>query len=108
MSDQITHLTTDSFDKTIKEASTPVLVDFWAAWCGPCKAIAPILDELASELGAKVKICKVDVDSNGELAGRFNVRAIPTLLLFKNGSQVDQVVGMTDKASLKSKLEAQL
>ncbi|QYY35544.1 thioredoxin [Ruficoccus sp. ZRK36] len=107
-SEKIQNLDNDSFDAAVSEASTPVLVDFWAPWCGPCKAIAPILDELADELDGKVSICKVDVDSNGDLAGKFNVRAIPTILIFKGGEVVDQVVGMTSKADLTSKLQAQL
>ncbi|MGE9294246.1 MAG: thioredoxin [Puniceicoccales bacterium] len=107
-SEKIQNLDNDSFDAAVSEASTPVLVDFWAPWCGPCKAIAPILDELAEELDGKVSICKVDVDSNGDLAGKFNVRAIPTILIFKGGEVVDQVVGMTSKADLSSKLQAQL
>jgi len=106
-SEKIENLSTDSFDGVISEASTPVLVDFWAPWCGPCKAIAPILDELADEMDGKVKICKVDVDNNSELAGKYNVRAIPTMLLFKGGDVVDQIVGMTSKADLSAKLEAQ-
>jgi thioredoxin 1 len=107
-SEKIQNLDNDSFDATVTEASTPVLVDFWAPWCGPCKAIAPILEELAEEMDGKVSICKVDVDSNSELAGKFNIRAIPTILLFKGGEVVDQVVGMTSKADLTSKIEAQV
>ena len=106
-SDKIQNLDNDSFDTTVTSASTPVLVDFWAPWCGPCKAIAPILEELAEELDGKVTIGKVDVDNNSELAGKFNIRAIPTLLIFKGGEVVDQIVGMTSKPDLTSKLEAQ-
>ncbi len=105
-SEKIQNLNTDTFESVIADSSKPVLVDFWAPWCGPCKAIAPILDELAEELGEKVDICKVDVDNNAEIAGKFNIRAIPTLLIFKGGEVVDQVVGMTSKADLQSKLEA--
>lgn len=104
-SDKIKNLNSDTFDAAIAESAKPVLVDFWAPWCGPCKAIAPILEELAEEMDGKVDICKVDVDDNAEIAGKFNIRAIPTILLFKGGEVADQVVGMTSKADLKSKLE---
>lgn len=106
-SDKILTLDNESFDAAITEATTPVLVDFWAPWCGPCKAIAPILEELADEMDGQIKIGKVDVDNNSELAGKFNIRAIPTLLIFKGGEVVDQVVGMTSKGDLTSKLQAQ-
>ena len=107
-SDKIHTLDNESFDTTVTEAATPVLVDFWAPWCGPCKAIAPILEELAEEMDGKVTIGKVDVDNNSDLAGKFNIRAIPTLLVFKGGEVVDQIVGMTSKSDLTAKLEAQL
>jgi thioredoxin 1 len=86
-----------------------LLVDFWAPWCGPCKAIAPILEDLANELGAQVQICKVDVDHNVELAQKYNIRAIPTLLLFKDGQLKDQIVGLSRsdlKTDLKNRLQA--
>ncbi|WOO41645.1 thioredoxin [Rubellicoccus peritrichatus] len=105
-SEKIQNLTSDSFDSVVADSSKPVLVDFWAPWCGPCKAIAPILEELAEEMDQKVDICKVDVDNNAEIAGKFNIRAIPTILIFKNGEVADQVVGMTSKGDLQSKLEA--
>ncbi len=90
--------------KTAVSGATPVLVDFWAPWCGPCKAIAPVLEDLAGEMAGKLQIAKVNVDDNGDLAAQYGVRAIPTLLLFKNGAVVEQFVGMMDKASLKAKL----
>ena len=103
MSEKITHLDNNTFKAAIA-GTTPVLVDFWAPWCGPCKAIAPILDELATEMDGKLKIAKVNVDDNGELAAEYGVRAIPTMLLFKAGQKIDQFVGMMDKTSLKTKL----
>ena len=102
----ILHLDNTNFESAISSNSVPVLVDFWAAWCGPCKAIAPILDELSAELGSQVVIGKVDVDHNQELAAKFGVRAIPTLLLFKNGQIVEQMVGLKSKAELLSKIKA--
>jgi thioredoxin 1 len=107
MSDKIANLDNTSFKSAIASA-TPTLVDFWAPWCGPCKAIAPILDELSTELTGKLNIAKVNVDDNGELAAEFGVRAIPTMLLFKGGQKVDQFVGMMDKASLTAKLAGKI
>lgn len=107
MSANLVQLDTNNF-KSVTGGATPVLVDFWAPWCGPCKAIAPILDELAAELSGKLTIGKVNVDDNGDLAAQFGVRAIPTLLLFKGGAVVDQYVGMMDKATLKAKLAGKL
>lgn len=104
MSENITELDSASFESTISSSSVPVVVDFWAPWCGPCKAIAPILEELASELGDSVKICKVNVDNNSEIAGKFEIRAIPTILIFKNGSVADTIVGLTSKDDLKAKI----
>lgn len=107
MSDKIAHLTSENFKAAIS-SSSPVLVDFWAPWCGPCKAIAPILDELATELDGKVTITKVNVDDNDGIAAEYNVRAIPTMLLFKDGLVVDTLVGMMPKATLKEKLVARI
>lgn len=104
-SEKIKNLDTKTFEAAINEAGKPVLVDFWAPWCGPCKAIAPILDELAEEMGDKASICKVDVDNNNEISARFNIRAIPTILIFKEGKVAETIVGMTNKAELVSKLE---
>ena len=104
MSDKIKNLTAADFHQTIASAKVPVLVDFWATWCGPCKAIAPVLAELAEEMDGKVQVCKVDVDQEGTVAEQFNIRAIPTLLLFKGGTQVSQMVGMVNKVALKAKL----
>jgi len=107
MSPNIIQLDSNNFKSTVAGA-TPVLVDFWAPWCGPCKAIAPILDELSTELQGKLTIAKVNVDDNGELAAQFGVRAIPTMLLFKDGAVAEQFVGMMDKATLKGKLAGKI
>jgi len=107
MSANLLQLDTATFPSAVAGAA-PVLVDFWAPWCGPCKAIAPILEELAGELQGQLTIAKVNVDDNGELAAQYGVRAIPTMLLFKGGAVVDQFVGMMDKSTLKAKLAAKL
>ena len=108
MSDKISNLTTDTFKPAVAASTTPLLVDFWAPWCGPCKAIAPILEELAVEFDGKVKIAKVNIDDNDAVAAEYGIRAIPTMLLFKNGKVADTIVGMMPKAALKAKLTAQL
>jgi thioredoxin 1 len=108
MSDKISPLTSASFKDAIATATTPVLVDFWAPWCGPCKMIAPILEELATELDGKLIVRKVNVDDNGDIAAQYGIRAIPTLLLFKGGQLAEQYVGMMDKATLKTKVSAKL
>src|SRR2546426_6210892 len=102
----IKHVTDASFDTDVLKAGTPVLVDYWAEWCGPCKMIAPILDEIAKEKSGFVKVAKVNVDDNQSLSARFNIRAIPTLLIFKNGQLREQITGMTSKKSLLDKLAA--
>ncbi|HLP26875.1 MAG TPA: thioredoxin [Acidobacteriota bacterium] len=107
MAANILNLDSNSFKSAVAGA-TPVLVDFWAPWCGPCKAIAPILEDLSTELAGKLQIAKVNVDDNGDLAAQFGVRAIPTLLLFKNGAVAEQFVGMMDKSTLKAKLAGKI
>ena len=106
MSEKIANLTTDTFKTAITSATTPVLVDFWAPWCGPCKAIAPILEELAVELDGKLKIAKVNIDENDAIAVEYSVRAIPTMILFKDGKVAETLVGMMPKAALKAKVAA--
>ena len=101
-----TALSKDSFESTVGSGVT--LVDFWAEWCGPCKAIAPIIDELAGEYEGKATIAKVDVDSEPELAAQFGVQSIPTLLVLKNGEEVNRFVGVTAKTELASALDAQI
>ncbi len=105
MSANIANLDSSSFSTTIS-GERPVLVDFWAPWCGPCKAIAPILEEIATELDGKLSVGKVNVDENEAISAEYGVRAIPTLLLFKEGSVVEQIVGMTSKDALLDKLNA--
>jgi thioredoxin 1 len=105
MSEKIAHLTTESFKAAINSATTPVLVDFWAPWCGPCKAIAPTLEELAQELDGKLTIAKVNIDDNDAVAAEYGVRAIPTMILFKGGQVAETLVGMMPKAALRAKLE---
>ena len=100
MSDKITNLTTDTFDELVGAADGPVLVDFWAEWCGPCKMIAPILDEIADEQGDKISIAKVNVDEANEIALRYQVMSIPTLLVFKDGEVAKRMVGASGKAKL--------
>jgi len=106
MSDLVKHITDAEFQNTVATGVT--LIDFWAPWCGPCKMIAPILEELAGELGDKAKIVKINVDDNPQVAGQYGIMSIPTLLLFKDGKKVDQKVGALPKPALKSFIEAAL
>jgi thioredoxin 1 len=100
------HISDDSFQADVLDSDKPVLVDFWAEWCGPCKMIAPILDEIAREKAGAVKVAKVNVDHNQSLSARYNIRAIPTLLFFKDGQLRDQVTGITSKKDLLSRIQS--
>ena len=102
--EHIVTLSTGNFEQEVNKSTTPVLVDFWATWCGPCKMLGPLLDELAEEKVGKIKIGKVNVDDNQELATRFGIRAVPTLLLFQGGQVKETMVGMTGKKDLEKKL----
>lgn len=104
----LVQLTDDAFEKEIGKHEGLALVDFWATWCGPCQIIAPVVEQLAQEYDGRVKIAKLDVDSNGQTAARFNVRSIPSILLFKNGEHVDTIVGAVPKAHLVEKIEGHL
>ncbi|MGR5066204.1 thioredoxin TrxA [Photobacterium sp. DNB22_13_2] len=108
MSDKIVQLTDASFDSDVIAAAGPVLVDFWAEWCGPCKMIAPILDEIADEYEGKLTIGKLNIDQNAATPPKFGIRGIPTLLLFKDGSVAATKVGALSKSQLKEFLEANL
>ena len=104
----IVHIQEDTFDSEVIKSGTPVLVDFWAEWCGPCKMIAPVLEQIATEYQGRLRIAKVDVDSNQATAMRYGVRSIPTLMLFRNGVVEAQQVGMISKDNLKKILDAKL
>lgn len=108
MGDAITHVTDASFENDVLSAEGPVLVDFWAAWCGPCKMIAPVLDQLAAEYQGKLTICKMDVDGNKETPAKFGIRGIPTLMMFKDGNMEAQAVGALSKPDLEEFIAANI
>ncbi len=106
MADNISEVNDNDFEDEVLKADKPVLVDFWAEWCGPCKALSPLLDELAEEKGDAVKIAKVNVDGNQELAVEFGVKSIPLLLFFKDGERKDEIVGVATKDAINAKFDA--
>ena len=108
MSGFIVNANDESFEQEVLKAATPVLVDFWAPWCGPCKMLGPVLEELAADLKDKVKVVKVNVDENKGSAGQFGVMSIPTMILFKEGKDVATMVGFQSKEQLKDKIKEQL
>lgn len=103
--DSLIHVNDNDFEKEILKSDQPALVDFWAPWCGPCRAIAPVLDELAEEYKGKVKVAKINVDENRKLAGDHGVMSIPTMILFKDGKVVDKLVGLVPKDRLKALMD---
>ena len=100
MSENVHNFTDQNFDSDVSQSNIPVLIDFWATWCGPCKAIAPVIDEIAGEYNGKVKVGKVDVDQNQDTAMKYGVRSIPTLLIMKSGEVVTQIVGAVPKENI--------
>ena len=108
MSDDISHVTDDSFESDVIKSGTPVLVDYWAEWCGPCKAIAPVLAEVAKEYSGKLKIAKLNVDENQEVPKKYGIRGIPTLMLFKNGNMEAMKVGALSKSQLTAFLDSNI
>jgi thioredoxin 1 len=107
-SDKVIQLSDAAFEAEALQAALPVLVDFWAPWCGPCKAIGPVIDELAGEFDGKVKVCKMNVDDNPATPGKYGIRAIPTLILLKGGKVVDQVTGAVGKSQLVAMIQKAL
>ena len=108
MSERITHITDDTFEAEVLKAEQPVLVDYWAEWCGPCRMIAPILDEIAAEYADRVKVCKLNVDENQNTPPKYGIRGIPTLMLFRNGNVDATKVGAVSKSQLAAFLDSSL
>ncbi len=108
MSDKVIEFTDNTFEEDVLKSSEPVLIDFWAVWCGPCRMVAPVMEELAGDYAGKVKVGKLDVDNNQQSAMNYGVRSIPTILLFKNGQVVDSVVGAVPKQNLANMIEKHL
>ncbi|MFZ5815141.1 MAG: thioredoxin [Bacillota bacterium] len=107
-SDKVLTFSSANWEAEVERASTPVLVDFWAVWCGPCRMIAPIVDELANEYAGKLKVGKLNVDENNAVAAKYGVMSIPTLLIFKNGQPVERIVGFQPKKELAAKIDRAL
>jgi len=105
MSDNVLVITDTSFDAEVLKSKKPVLVDFWAPWCGPCKAVGPIIDELAADFGDKIKFAKCNVDENPLTPGKYGIRSIPTMIFFKNGSIAEQVIGAVPKTKLEETIK---
>ena len=105
MSQNVHVVTEASFKNEVIDSSLPVLVDFWAEWCGPCKSLAPTIETIANENHGKIKVCKVDIDSNSNIAGQFGIRSIPTMLFFKAGTVVDKLVGNVPKNSIEATIK---
>ncbi|MGA8056310.1 MAG: thioredoxin TrxA [Burkholderiales bacterium] len=108
MSEQILHVSDDTFESDVLKSDTPVLVDYWAEWCGPCKAIAPVLDEVAKEYEGKLKVMKLNVDDNHQVPKKYNIRGIPTLMLFKNGNVEATKIGALSKSQLTAFLDSNI
>lgn len=104
----VMHFTDANFKAEVLESATPVVVDFWATWCGPCRMVAPVVEEIAKEYAGKVKVGKVDVDENSRVASDFGIMSIPTIMIFKNGKVMEQVVGALTKGQLKSMIDANM
>ena len=108
MSENVKEVTDQNFDQEVLQSDKPVLVDFWAAWCAPCRMLAPTIDQVADDYGERAKVVKLNVDDNAETSARYNIRGIPTLLLFKDGEVKDQIVGATSKDHISKLIDAQL